>query len=475
LREQIERGGVEPDVAAFYRARDFRPIWAPGRLRLDVDRLGERLGVDVQAAHDDPWRLAEVELALSTALAAQAVEPERSEAARLAYVDPALAPKAGGARAALEAAAEAPSVADLLAARAKTRNPIYEDLARALDRYRVQWAGLPDIQIAPGRELAPGATGVRVDQLRARLGLPETRRPFDDALAGAVRSFQRAHGLEPSGRADVATLTALNAGPGHYERLIEANLQRAEALPASFGERFIIVDAAAGRLWFYEHGQELATMKVVTGKPSQPTPVMAGVVRHLIFNPYWNVPEDLVRTSIAPKVLAHGLTYIEDEGLEVLADYTDGAPVLDPAEVDWKAVEAGTVSVRVRQRPGPKNMMGKVKLMLPNPLGIYLHDTPHKGDFAKSERLASSGCVRLEDAMRLAKLLVGEGTAEAAVAVGGEERRVDLPAPTPVFITYFTAMPTEDGFVFRPDVYGRDKAWAAQHAQGGAEGPATGG
>jgi murein L,D-transpeptidase YcbB/YkuD len=443
-------------------------------LRLDVDRLAERLGVDVQAGQDDPWRLAEVELALSTAFASEAVERRPSPAAGLAYVDPALAPKARGKRAALEAAAEAPSVADLLATSAKTRNPLYDDLARALDRYRVQWAGLPEIQIAPGRELGLGATGARVDQLRARLGLPETRRPFDATLADAVGAFQRAHGLEATGRADAATLTALNAGPGHYERLIEANLQRAEALPASFGERFILVDAAAGQLWFYEHGQELATMKVVTGKPSQPTPIMAGMVRHLIFNPYWNVPEDLVRTSIAPKVLEHGLKYVEDEGLEVLADYTEGAPVLDPAQVDWKAVEAGTLSVRVRQRPGPKNMMGKVKLMLPNPLGIYLHDTPHKGDFAKSERLASSGCVRLEDAMRLAKLLVGEGTAEAAVAVGGEERRVDLPEPTPVFITYFTAMPTEDGFVFRPDVYGRDKAWTAQHAEGATASPTAG-
>lgn len=467
LRAQIESGGVDPDVADFYRARDYRPIWAPGRLRLDVDRLGERLGVDVQVGHDDPWRLAEVELALSTAYAAQAVEPDRSGAAGLAYVDPALAPKGGGKRAALEAAAGAPSVADLLATSGKTRNPIYEDLARALDRYRAQWAGLPEIQIAPGRELGPGATGVRVDQLRMRLGLPETGEPFDETLTRAVGAFQRAHGLEPSGRADAATLAALNAGPAHYERLIEANLQRAEALPASFGERFIIVDAAAGQLWFYDRGEELATMKVVTGKPSQPTPIMAGMVRHLIFNPYWNVPEDLVRTSIAPKVLEHGLKYIEDEGLEVLADYTEGAPALDPAQVDWKAVEAGTVSVRVRQRPGPKNMMGRVKLMLPNPLGIYLHDTPHKGDFAKSERLASSGCVRLEDAMRLAKLLVGDAAAEAALAAG-EETRVDLPAPAPVYITYFTAMPTEDGFVFRPDVYGRDKAWTAQHAAAAA-------
>jgi murein L,D-transpeptidase YcbB/YkuD len=468
LRAQIDGGQADPDVAAFYRARDYRPLWAPGRLRLDAERLAESLGVDAGAGSDDPWRLAEVELAISTAYAAQAGAPQRHDAS-LAYVDPALVSKSRGARATLEAAAEAGSVAELLEARAQARNPIYEDLARGLERYRAQWAGLPDIRIASGRDLALGASGVRVDQLRARLGLPETGEPFDATLAEAVSAFQRAHGLDATGRVDAATLEALNAGPAHYERLIEANLERAQALPPSFGERFILVDAAAGQLWFYESGQELATMKVVTGKPSQPTPMMAGLVTHLIFNPYWNVPEDLARTSIAPKVLAQGLKYVEDEGLEVLADYTEGAAVLDPALVDWKAVEAGTLSVRVRQRPGPKNMMGKVKLMLPNPLGIYLHDTPHKGDFASSQRLASSGCVRLEDAMRLARLLVGDGTAEAAAAVGGEERRIDLPEPAPVYITYFTATATRDGFVFRPDVYGRDKAWTAQHA----EAPAT--
>lgn len=464
LRAQIEAGGVDPQVADFYRARNYRPLWAPGRLRLDVDRLAEALGVDTRAEQHDPWRLAEIELAISAAYA-QAAEPDRRGATGLAFVDPGLASKPASGRARLEAAAQAGAIAGLLAARPKPHNPIYEDLARGLERYRTQWAGLPEIRIALGRELAAGAAGVRVDQLRARLGLPETGEPFDETLAEAVSAFQRAHGLDTTGRADAATLEALNAGAEHYERLIQANLDRARALPVSFGERFILVDAAAGQLWFYERGQELAAMKVVTGKPSQPTPMMAGLVTHLIFNPYWNVPEDLVRTSIAPKVLAQGLKYVEDEGLEVLADYSEGAAVLDPALVDWKAVEAGTLSVRVRQRPGPKNMMGKVKLMLPNPLGIYLHDTPHKGDFARSQRLASSGCVRLEDAMRLARLLVGEETAEAAVAVGGEERRIDLPEPAPVYITYFTATATEDGFVFRPDVYGRDKTWTTQHAE----------
>lgn len=472
MRAQIESGEVDADVAAFYRDRDYQPLWAPGRLRLDVDRLAEELGVDATAARDDPWRLAEVELQLSAAYAARARQEPADGAQALAYVDPLLKVKtAADGRAALEAAARAPTVADVLQGAPGARNQIYEDMARGLERYRLQWAGLPNIRIAVGPELAIGDEGQRVEQLRTRLGLPETGEPYDVTLEAAVSAFQLAHGLTPTGRADAATIRALNAGPAHYERLIEANMARAHALPP-LGDRFILVDAAAGELWFYDHGREAVKMKVVTGKPSQPTPMMAGMVRHLIFNPYWNVPEDLVQTSIAPKVLAQGLGYIESEGLEVLSDYTEDAVVLDPAQVDWRAVQAGKLSVRVRQRPGPKNMMGRVKLMLPNPLGIYLHDTPHKGDFAKSQRLASSGCVRLEDAMQLARILVGDEIAEAASAEGGEERRIDLGEPVPVFITYFTAMPTADGFEFRPDVYGRDAAWQVQHAQNTAPGPA---
>ncbi|MCR5876283.1 hypothetical protein LRS10_20300 [Phenylobacterium sp. J426] len=181
LRVQIQGGEIDPAVAAFYRERGYRPVWAPGRLRLDVDRLAERLGVDASAARDDPWRMAEVELAISTAYVAR----ERGAAFSgndevLAYVDPLIKVSANAAesgRAALEFAAAAPTVADLLEPRGMggaTHNRLYDDMMRGLERYRVQWAGLPDIKIAAGPELGLGDRGRRVEQLRTRLGLPET-------------------------------------------------------------------------------------------------------------------------------------------------------------------------------------------------------------------------------------------------------------------------------------------------------------
>jgi murein L,D-transpeptidase YcbB/YkuD len=139
----------------------------------------------------------------------------------------------------------------------------------------------------------------------------------------------------------------------------------------------------------------------------------------------------------------------------VTSDWTDNAKAVDPATVDWRAVANGSKELPVRQLPGRDNAMGKMKFMLPNDLGIYLHDTPEKNLFAKADRRFSSGCVRVEDAARLAKWLFGR---PLTVKPGGTETRVDMPEPVPVYITYLTAAPEGKTIAFRSDVYGRDGA-----------------
>ncbi len=341
------------------------------------------------------------------------------------------------------------------------KNPIYRRLKDALENYRRVWGGLPYAWVPPGPALEIGAHGPRVAALRARLAMPGDADDYDEALSDRIAHFQRDHGLSETGVADSATIQALNAGHERYEQALEASLERASALPPKLGTRYILVDAAVGRMTLYDRGEEVLTMKVVTGKPGMPTPMMAGLARYLLFNPYWNVPEDLVRTSIAPKALAGGIRYVNGERLEVLSDYSDAAVALDPRKVNWRAVARGEQTVRVRQRPGPNNMMGRVKVMLPNPLGVYLHDTPLRADFDKEQRLASSGCIRLEDAMALARALAGDEAVDRALADQGEDLRVDLPEPVPVYVTYFTAWPTKGGVEFRPDVYARDRRMAA--------------
>jgi murein L,D-transpeptidase YcbB/YkuD len=238
------------------------------------------------------------------------------------------------------------------------------------------------------------------------------------------------------------------------EQLLRVNLERARVLPGINRGRHVLVDAASARLWMYEDGRVQDSMKVVVGKPTEQTPMMAGLIRFAMVNPYWNIPPDLARIRAA-EVLKKGPAFLKAKRYEALSDWSDDAKVLKPSEVDWKAVASGRKELPMRQLPGKDNAMGKMKFMFPN----ELHDTPERNLFAKAERRFSSGCVRVEDAARLAKWLFDE---PLAVPAGGKEKRVDLPEPVPVYITYLTAAPEGQGIAFRSDPYNRDRAQIAR-------------
>ena len=236
-------------------------------------------------------------------------------------------------------------------------------------------------------------------------------------------------------------------------RAIWENLHRVRALPATPPDRYVLVDAASARLWMYEDGKPVDTMRVVVGKPETPTPAMAGFIRYATVNPYWNVPPHLVRQTIAQGVLKGGTRYLARGGYEVLSDYSEDAVLLDPRKVDWKSVAQGGPQPYVRQKPSKSNFMGKVKYEFPNPAGIYLHDTPERALLKLDERQLSNGCVRLEDAERFGQWLIGRSVNKIPA---GKEQRIDLDTFVPVYITYLTAAPSAKGIAFRDDVYGRD-------------------
>ncbi len=341
---------------------------------------------------------------------------------------------------------------------AAAANPLAGELSDGLRRYRERWGSLPQLAVPAGPALRAGAAGARVRALRERLGLAADG-DFDGALIEALRAWQSAHNLPDDGIAGPRTIASLNRGTAYYERLIALNIERARALPADLGRRYVLVDAADARLWMYEDGRPVDSMRVIVGKPESQTPMMASLIRYAVLNPYWNVPDDLVRSRIAPNVLRDGLSYLRERGYELLSGWADDAPGIDPASVDWAAVAAGRERLRVRQRPGEGNMMGEIKFRMPNELGIYLHDTPDRSLFDAADRRLSSGCVRLEDARRLSQWLFGRRVAASSAA---PEQRVDLAEPVPIYITYFTAAPTEQGIAFRDDVYGRDEAQLAR-------------
>jgi murein L,D-transpeptidase YcbB/YkuD len=305
--------------------------------------------------------------------------------------------------------------------------------------------------------LKAGAKGDRVRLLRERLGVSPGER-FDKALAAAVTDFQAAHGLKPDGVAGAATIAALNRSPADYDRILALNLDRARVLPGP-DVRHITVNEAAQQLVYYDDGMEAGRMKVVVGKPSEQTPLLAGMVRYAILNPYWNVPPDLVQHKAASGVFSGGT--LRKAGFEALSDWSARPQLLDPSEIDWKAVASGAEQLRVRQMPGPSNAMGKVKFMFPNDLGIYLHDTPERALFDKNPRYFSSGCVRLEDAERLGEWLFGKPLVAKSDA---PEQTVALPRPVPVYLTYLTAQASDGGVLYLDDAYGRDGADTRQVA-----------
>src|SRR4051794_7702044 len=400
-----------------------------------------------------PWQSPAAQSTRAPALEPIDLPPAIEQGVDMIYIDEDLVPKAvhdNGPMGDMNFAAWSGAPVDLFT----SVNPIYTELRRGLVKYQQRWDDLPQVPIPAGPTLKPGSTGERVAALRTRLGLGAGA-SYDPALASVVKEFQSIHGLKADGIAGAGTVEALNKGPEYYEQLIIINMERAKRLPAPEEQRkYAIVDAGAARLSLWENGRMVDSMKVVVGKAESATPMMAANIKYASVNPYWNVPPDLVRSLIAPRVAAQGVGYLTEREYQVLSDLSENAEVIDPHTVDWQAVVDGRKEVALRRLPSPANSMGMMKFMLPNYFGIYLHDSPEKEHFTKNELWISNGCVRVEDYKRFAAWLFG-----GYVPKGRDpkvEDEVDLPKPVPVYLTYLTVQPTATGVQFFPDPYGRD-------------------
>ena len=237
---------------------------------------------------------------------------------------------------------------------------------------------------------------------------------------------------------------------------VRSSLDRLRLLPAS--GRAILVDAANAQLMIIENGGVIDTMKVIVGKPSFATPLLAGSIHYVTFNPYWHIPQDVTKRKVAPIILKRGVGYLKAARYQAVAAFGgDKEEPIDPETIDWKAVAAGTVEAHIRQLAGPNNMMGKMKFGFVNDYGIFLHDTPHKELFAKGKRTLSLGCVRVERPERLAEWLLGR---EPVAPSDGFEQNVLIDGPdhrgVPIYISYLTARPDGQQIAFADDVYKLD-------------------
>lgn len=259
---------------------------------------------------------------------------------------------------------------------------------------------------------------------------------------------------------DTAYAAAKASGDLAPDPRLLANLQRLRSIPGK--GRFMVVDSGNQMLTLFENGKPFDRMKVVSGKAEYPTPLIASIMYYIVYNPYWNAPDHLVR-KIAQNYLTMGNSYLNSRGYQVMSDWTVNATVVPNDQVDWKGIAKGTVQARVRQKPSGDNSMGDLKFPFPNGQDIFLHDTPTREYFARSTRTLSNGCVRLEDAKRLGRWLLG---AEPVAPNGDAEIQVQLPRGVPIYLTYVTAQVRDGKIAYLADPYGWDPKGSTGKAAG---------
>ncbi len=344
----------------------------------------------------------------------------------------------------------------------------YARLRQALQRYRALAAagGWPTIDAA--QKIEPGQTGDLVQALRSRLviegDLPETLRDggdFDAPVVAAVKHFQARHGIAVDGRVGTATMAALNVPVVERLDQLGLTLERWRTMPRNLPKSRVMVNVPAAQLTLYRDDLPQLESRIVVGDVRHPTPVLAARIVSVLFNPPWNVPSSITRKEIQPK-LRRDPGYLARNHYVIIGR---GEGDDHGGDVDWAHTSVLQRGWRLQQLPGAWNALGAIKLELPNPFDVYLHDTPVRQLFARPMRAASHGCVRVEAIRGLASNLLGaDWPAEAidqAVAAG-DTKRVYLPAAMPVYLVYLTAFVDADGTVeFRDDIYRRDQRLAA--------------
>jgi murein L,D-transpeptidase YcbB/YkuD len=348
---------------------------------------------------------------------------------------------------------------------------LYVGLKRELARYRAAAASADWPTIAAGEPLTAGMSDARAPMLRARLiasgdldaGEASDSLTYDSALGTAVRSFQRRMGLQSDGVAGSGTIAELNVPLTERIRQLRVNLDRGRVLLHDLPDEFVVVNIAGFTAHLVRARQFVWSARVQVGKPYRKTPNFRSEINYVVFNPTWTVPPGIIRADILPAAKADPAS-ITRKGLKVL---DSGGREVDPASVDWSRFSGGHIPYTLRQDPGPKNALGRVKLMFPNEYFVYLHDTPSQALFDRAERAFSSGCVRVERALELAAIVLDDpqrwnAQSIDAVIAGGKLQNVTLARKVPVLLAYWTAWIDAGGRTnFRRDLYGQDARWAA--------------
>jgi L,D-transpeptidase YcbB len=449
-------------VEAFYQKRNQAPLWLEKGV-MDVRakaviarmRAADSDGLDASdykipdfAAASGADALAEAELKLTETLLTYA---RHVQAGRFSYSSlsknielPQQPPEPSEVLAKVTDAADAGKALEEFSPPQKG----YQALKAKLGELRNKSGAGSGHEIPDGPELKLAKVPVedpRVPQLRERLGLKgdDSDLRYDAKLVEAVKKYQRTNELKVTGALDAQTIRELNGPPRDKQiDIIIANMERWRWIPRDLGKTHVIVNLPDFTLRLMHNGSMMWTTRIVIGKPAMPTPLLTETMKYITVNPTWNVPQSIVQNEYLP-ALEQDPTVLDRMGLKVVRD-RDG--------------------VHISQPPGDGNALGRLRFNFPNRFDVYQHDTPEKYLFKEERRAYSHGCMRVQDPVKYAQLLLSierpnEGYTEDRIRrlFGHEEQDIQFPAPIPVHLTYQTAYVDDDGaLIMRSDVYGLD-------------------
>jgi len=365
----------------------------------------------------------------------------------------------------IEQALDSSSLADFIQMAAPA-GPIYRHLQAALGRYREMAAAGGWPVVAEGPTLRKGDRDRRVSSIRQRLsatgdlpaGIDITSQEFDENVERAVIFFQARHTLDDDGIVGKQTIEALNVPAEVRINQLRISLERLRWVTQEAADTLVAVNIAGFRVFFYKNGQLEWSTRAMVGKHYRKTPVFRGDMAYLEFNPTWTIPPGILRNDTLPAIKKDP-NYLASKNIRVI---DRNGKIIDPASVNWNQYSKG-VPYTLRQDPGPKNSLGTVKFIFPNEHFVFLHDTPHRELFVHTQRAFSSGCIRVEDPLKLAELVLDDqdkyprSTLEGIVA-SRKTQRINLSPKVPVVIVYLTASVDPDGKVrFSKDIYDRDQ------------------
>ena len=468
-------------VAHFFQARSFAPAWRGAAVDQivqairDIEQDGltpadyhQAAIASVRSAPATPDREADLQILLTDAVATL-VDHVRFGKVRPVTLDRRwnVDPRAGAPPldALLAQVASARSVAEGIEA-AKPSHFIYRGLKRALAEHRRLalaggWSAVP-----AGPPLKPGVSDARIVAVRKRLAAAGALNgavdnpAYDEPLLQAVRQFQERHRLTAEGTIGKATVDALNVPVQARIDQIRVNLERGRWVLGGLADTFVLANLPAFKVYVIRGGKNVWETRAQVGRAGRQTPAFRADMRYLVFNPDWTVPPGILANDVlAP--MRKGDNALARKRLTVLDRQ---GRVVPPSDIDWSTATASNFPYTLRQPPGPDNALGRVKFIFPNEHAVFLHDTPSRELFSADERTFSSGCIRVQNPLELADVLLDgqdgwKPPAIQAAVDAGATKTVFLEKPIPVLIVYWTVSVGASGELrYARDVYRLDGA-----------------